>query len=269
MSGRRGCLSRHRLVRQQPGVHRRAKACRRGGIDGRAAQSPQRHYGIVGRPMSGTVGLARTAFALAFATQLATAPALAEEMVVEPIDTPLPPQPAPLPPPSLSAKASPYWDDVTVEIRANFRSAGLEPVGLGAERCLAPCNKAFSRDQRYRITGNGLVPSKAFRFPEGPNQITLEVQASRTAAETTGLALGIGGVVSEMFAWGYMISHYRIDEPASNTTKTVFTYGSVGGLGLIVLGGILYLTAETRVRSAGAPLNFGRHVGTFRNASIP
>ncbi|HVV49411.1 MAG TPA: hypothetical protein VHO06_07125 [Polyangia bacterium] len=201
----------------------------------------------------------KAAFAVILAFATAAAPVFANEIVVEPIDTPPPaPSARPLPPPA--AKAS-RPDEVVVELHANLREAGLEAAGGGGERCLAPCKKAFPRGGFYRIAGDGLVPSKAFELPDGASHVTLEVQASRSALQTTGLVVVAGGLAGELFAWGYLISHYQIDAPASTTTKDVFTYGSVGGLGLMALGTVLFLAAQTRVRSLGAPLDFDAPVG--------
>ncbi len=190
------------------------------------------------------------------AAQLVAAPAFAQETVVEPIEaSPPPPPPAPSP-----AYRLPESDDVKVHIDANFPDAGLEPAEPGAQRCLAPCDKSFPRDGAYRITGDGLIPSDRFQLPARPNQVTLDVQASMKAQETTGEVMGIGGLVVMGLTVLYALEVVaaNIDgPPATPTQRGIMVGGVVGGLAVSAFGALLYITAGTHVRSKGAPLRYG------------
>jgi hypothetical protein len=182
------------------------------------------------------------------AAQLASAPAFAQETLVEPVETP-------------RAYRLSTSNDVKVHLDANFRDAGIEPAEFGAARCLAPCDRSFPRDGAYRITGDGLIPSEVFRLPARPNEVTLDVQASMKAQETTGAVMGVGGLVLTglgiVYGLDILIPGTVGGSAPTRTQEGVAIGGFVGGLALTAVGALLYLTAGTRVRSTGVPLPAG------------
>ena len=148
-------------------------------------------------------------------------------------------------------------DDVTVHLDSKFGAAGLEPAELGAARCLAPCDKPFPRDGVYRITGDGLIPSDAFRLPARANALTLDVDAGMTSQKTAGAVIGIGGVIVGSLGALYstLLAVEAVDgPPVRGTQKDISIGASVGGLAAMAVGALLYFTAGTRVRAKGAPL---------------
>ena len=198
------------------------------------------------------------------AAQLGAASAFAQE---GPPETPPPvagtPPPTPPPPArTLPAPAPPRYrlpaaDDVKVHLDSNFAGAGLEPAELGAPRCLAPCDRPFPRDGIYRITGDGLIPSEAFRLPARPDTITLDVDAGMTAQKSAGAVIAISGLVVGSLGALYstLLAIESIEGPLpSGWQKDLSVGAAVGGLVATAVGALLYFTAGTRVRTEGAPL---------------
>jgi hypothetical protein len=148
-------------------------------------------------------------------------------------------------------------DNVKVHLDSNFGAAGIEPVDLGAARCLAPCDQPFPREGMYRITGEGLIPSDAFYLPARSNEVTLDVDAGMQAQKTTGAVMGIGGIILSCLGVGYSLASLasRIDGPPASTTERAITIGTIfGGLASTAVGTLLYFTAGTRVRVKHPPL---------------
>jgi hypothetical protein len=202
----------------------------------------------------------RSVLGVLLAAQIGAAPAFAEEaqeIVVEPLDAPPPAQPAPAQAEYPGPPAP--RDDVLVDIHTGDAAAGLEPAQFGAGRCLAPCQKPFPRDGYYRITGEGIVESKAFQLPASGRQVTLNVNTGSKTVETTGAVLGVGGfvVIGGVALYSLKEALGNIDTPVSKTTQEVTAYGMLAGLGIVVLGGILYFRSYTSVRSKGGALRFG------------
>jgi hypothetical protein len=216
---------------------------------------------------------------LASLASLAPSAAWAEEPAPPGPATAPPPAPATIAPPSPAtappgdpAAAAPA---VTVELRANDPRAtlerrqstttvgglGLPDLGIGGltqweSACVAPCTAApVSTDYSYRISGDGLVPSKTFTLPRGPRTLRIDADLGSSTGRVTGMVLTAGGAGALLLGGAALVASpiLSANDVGSEGFRTGVLAGGAGGVGLGVL---LAAAGLTLWLSNGSTLRF-------------
>ena len=201
-----------------------------------------------------------------------SAPAAAPPVAASPVPTP-PPTASPVAAPS--APAAPGVPAVTVELRANDPRATLErrqstttvgglgipDLGLGGltrweSACVAPCTTTpVSSEYSYRISGDGLVPSKTFTLPRRPRTLRIDADLGSSTGRVTGMLLTAGGAGALLLGGAALAASPILS--ANDVGSQGFRTGVLaGGAGAVGLGVLLAATGLTLWLSNGSSLRF-------------
>lgn len=156
-------------------------------------------------------------------------------------------------------------EQVRVTLRADNLEATLEraepsavtaPTGFvwgegrGWQRvCAAPCDVHVSTSDDFRVAGDGIRPSRAFRLmPGAPYELAAKT-GSRRAYLGSAVLLPVAVVAGALAGANYLMTHQKLpSEQHANGDVVTYTLIGVGVVALAVAIPLL-LTSETRVHT--------------------
>jgi hypothetical protein len=192
-------------------------------------------------------------FAPALAASLFAIPVWADEPTPAPAPGPslIAPSPAPVPPttgkPDASAKT------VTVELQSNDEHATIErrlgttqlsglpfadtsftAVGHWEEACVAPCDVKLDPHYSYRVSGDGLTPTRSFALPRDRDRVHLSAEMGSSTGRFAGGVLTAIGAGTAFLGGAALIASPILESQ---------DVGSKGFRSVVLAGGAIFLAA--------------------------
>jgi hypothetical protein len=118
---------------------------------------------------------------------------------------------------------------------------------------VAPCNARLDPRYAYRVSGEGLVPSRPFTLPQDKEHLVVDASMGSAYGRVGGLMLTAGGIGGLLLGGAALVASPILESQnlGSQTLRTSVLSAGVGlvGLGAIALGtGLwLWLSNDTKV----------------------
>jgi len=161
---------------------------------------------------------------------------------------------------SQSARADePKSDWPRVEIVAP-RITGLPKLEMESTNgwqdvdCVFPCVTRLDPASAYRVSGDGVVDSDAFRLPQGANRVRLDVTTGSTMMRGVGIYLAVGGLL--FMGGGTTLLFVPNSSTATEDQKTSKTVVGIAGISMgaiaAAVGILAYVLSDTSVKVSTA-----------------
>lgn len=119
--------------------------------------------------------------------------------------------------------------------------AGVLSTGHWQEVCVAPCQVRLDPNASYRVSGDGLVPTRSFILPRNEERVRVDAKMGSSPVRVGGMVLTGGGAAS-ILAGGLALAISPIlasEEVGSEGFRTAVV---AGGIGAVSLGAIALTT---------------------------